>query len=616
MVGQGPRWMMWRERFTAGSPSRQQTPRDKLDASAARTMLRILRPHASMVPLLVMLGLLASAAEGFGLALLIPLFSTVLGNSALPGPAGPLVNGLRSFAELFDEDTRAAVVAATVIGLILLKSAISYGFAALSIALNGRVGHALRSKVFRGLLICDYADFAHSEPGKLVNAVAYETWRATQASGIVCSMIISGCTVVVFAALLMLISPELSLAVGAGVLVTFALVRPLARQARRLGASALAAYEHFTGDVLRAFQGMRVIRLFGQETHEQEVFDRSSRRLQHVIMRMALLGAGVRPLVEVLYAALFVAIFFMAWSTGVELPTLFTFLVMLYRMQPHISGLEQGRVGLSQLSDTLAKVAGGLDRQDRPPPRGGAMFGRFEDAIVFDDVSFRYRGDPDDRAPLADVSFAIEKGKMTVIAGKSGAGKSTVVGLLFRLFEPTEGRILVDGRSLNDFDLASWRAVIAFAGQDADLMDGTIRDNIAYGTPGARREEIVAAARWAGAHEFIEGLPHGYDAKVGERGLRLSGGQRQRIALARALLRRPQVLVLDEATGSLEDAAEVDFYATVKRLDLTCVVITHRPSVVRHAGHLVVLDGGRVIEREPSGAPPPRAAADVPIPAG
>jgi subfamily B ATP-binding cassette protein MsbA len=285
-------------------------------------------------------------------------------------------------------------------------------------------------------------------------------------------------------------------------------------------------------------------------------------------------------------------------------------------MQPHINGLEQGRVGLSQLSGTLANVAGALDQWDRPSAQRDAIaFGRLEDAIVLDNVGFRYL-QTDGSPPLADVSFAIERGKMTVIAGRSGAGKSTLVGLLFRLFEPTTGHILVDGRSLNDFDLASWRAAIAFAGQDAELMDGTIGENIAYGAPGTPREEIATAARWAGAHEFIEALPDGYDTKVGERGLRLSGGQRQRIALARALLRRPQILVLDEATGSLEDAAEVDLYETVKRLDLTCVVITHRSSMAGHADRFVVLDRGRVVEqRQSGGSPSPihRIAARVPF---
>jgi subfamily B ATP-binding cassette protein MsbA len=230
--------------------------------------------------------------------------------------------------------------------------------------------------------------------------------------------------------------------------------------------------------------------------------------------------------------------------------------------------------------------------QDRP---GAAPLPPFTEGIEFRDVRFSYDGT---RATLDGVSFAVHPGQMLAIVGRSGAGKTTLVNLIPRFYDVTGGTILVDGRDLRDVTLASLRAQIGIVTQETVLFDDTIAANISYGRPGAAREDIEAAARAAHAHEFIAHLEGGYNALIGERGQRLSGGQRQRIAIARAILRDSPILILDEATSSLDAESEMLVQEALSNLMLnrTSFVIAHRLSTVRRADKIVVLEHGRIVE--------------------
>jgi ABC-type multidrug transport system fused ATPase/permease subunit len=219
---------------------------------------------------------------------------------------------------------------------------------------------------------------------------------------------------------------------------------------------------------------------------------------------------------------------------------------------------------------------------------------------VFDRVSFDYGFAPDGctQSALADVTLEIARGETIALVGGSGAGKSTLINLLCRIADPTAGEIRVDGVPLTEIDIASWRRRIGFAGQDADLRPGTIRDNISYGEPDATPDQIQAAAMQAQVHAVIEGLPKGYETPVGVRGTQLSGGERQRVALARALLRNPEILILDEATNAVDNATEAAIRRTLQLLAgrVTTIIIAHRLSSTREANRIVVMHEGRIVE--------------------
>jgi len=217
-------------------------------------------------------------------------------------------------------------------------------------------------------------------------------------------------------------------------------------------------------------------------------------------------------------------------------------------------------------------------------------------AVRFDHVDFAY--DPD-RQILHDVDFAVPAGGTLAVVGPSGAGKSTLARLLFRFYDATAGRILIDGQEITKVNQASLRRAIGIVPQDTVLFNDTIGYNIAYGREGATQDEVIAAARGASIHDFIQSLPQGYDTKVGERGLKLSGGEKQRVAIARTLLKDPQLLILDEATSALDSRTEAAIQDTLNLLTQrrTTIIVAHRLSTIVHADEIIVLDKGRIVER-------------------
>jgi ABC-type multidrug transport system fused ATPase/permease subunit len=217
--------------------------------------------------------------------------------------------------------------------------------------------------------------------------------------------------------------------------------------------------------------------------------------------------------------------------------------------------------------------------------------------ITFEAVSFEYETRQDVNV-LKDVSFSIQSGQTLAIVGPSGAGKSTITSLLFRFYEPTSGAILLDGKALSNYELTALRRQMAIVPQDVQLFAGTIRENIAYGRPDASFEEIKKAAEQANAMEFIQQFPDGFDSLVGDRGIQLSGGQKQRIAIARAILKNPTILVLDEATSSLDSESEKLVQEALVNLmkNRTSIVIAHRLSTIRNADKIVVLNKGSIVE--------------------
>jgi len=241
-----------------------------------------------------------------------------------------------------------------------------------------------------------------------------------------------------------------------------------------------------------------------------------------------------------------------------------------------------------------------MDTQDEVPEKPDAKpLPSFSRSIRFDDVSFSYTNDGEEpRGILHNVNLEVKAGEVLAVVGSSGAGKSTLVHLIPRFFDVVSGRLLIDGCDLRDITLASLRAQIGLVTQETVLFNDTLRNNIAYGQPRVSQKEVESAARAALAHDFIMGLPSGYDTIIGERGVRLSGGQKQRIAIARALLKNAPILILDEATSALDSESEALVQSALHNLmaGRTVVVIAHRLSTVRRADRIVVLENGTIAD--------------------
>jgi subfamily B ATP-binding cassette protein MsbA len=313
---------------------------------------------------------------------------------------------------------------------------------------------------------------------------------------------------------------------------------------------------------------------------------------------MELVGNLSTPIFEMASAVLLLTLFTAVLMSGrYPVPVLVAYSLLLYRLQPQLRNLINGWVSVQGKAGAIRDVLGFLERSDKPYlPHGNIPFRGLQRDICLREVVYVY--DPDAPPTLDHVSLTIRRGSFTGIVGLSGAGKSTVVELLCRNDDPTGGEILVDGVPLPELKLADWRGRIGVVSQDVFLFGASVRDNISFGRPDASHAEISEAARRAQAEDFILRLPQGFDTPLGDRGMRLSGGQRQRIALARAILRRPDILILDEATNALDVQSERLISDALAEFGAgrTIVAIAHRLSTVEDADHVVVLDSGRIAE--------------------
>lgn len=393
------------------------------------------------------------------------------------------------------------------------------------------------------------------------------------------------------------IAALLALWLVAGVVLPMLWARPLAARS----SERMTAYIGMGATVLDTLQGMTTLKAFGASSRRREELAASSSRLvdQWVSeMAVALITAAIYALAVVggLASVVAVAAYRVAGG-GLEVGTLFLALLLSGEALRSVGVLAgafhtsydatTGARRLTALFDSPAIIA---------PLQSGDVPATLAPSVQFDGVTFAY---PGDRSVVLDgLSLDVAAGERVAVVGPSGAGKSTLVALLARFFDPQHGTVRVGGHDVRTVPLDQLRRMVAVVSQDTYLFGGSARDNIAMARPDASDAEVEAAARAAGAHDFLSGLPDGYHTELGERGTKLSGGQRQRVAIARAVLADRPILVLDEATASVDAATEASIQEALDRLtaDRTTLVIAHRLSTVRSADRIVVLDGGRLVE--------------------
>ena len=552
-----------------------------------------------MVPLLLALGLLAAALEGFGIGLVIPLITAMVGDSEGRAPGG----GSALFQRLSDwlpSENRAFFLVTGMVLLIVAKNAVIYANSLLCGWIYGRTSFDIRSRLADRLTRLELPFVTGQKPGRLLHILSNEAWRAADAIQASIALMIACVASAILAAFLLLLSWRMTIAVAAGVILLQLIHGVVSNTLRTRSQHLSRANSALAARMLHLIHAARLIRIFSTERAEQVALDEVSNGVRRAVFAMDARKALLPPLMEVLQTGLFLSIVVLAWANGLSFAVIAAFLVLLYRLQPQLRALQYSISQLRGWTGSIEEVSWLLGQADRPQIGGARDFAGVGSQISLENVTLRY--DPSrSEAALSDVSLRIRAGRATAIVGKSGSGKSSLADILARFREPTDGIVRVDGIALDDIARDKWRARIAVASPELDLIDGTVEENIRYGAPAADADAVVRAAKLADADGFIRALPDGYASPVGYRGVLLSAGQRQRIALARALIRDPDVLILDEATNALDALSEVAVIGTLRARAGrgTTIIISHHLAAISFCDDLIMLDGGKLVAAGP-----------------
>jgi subfamily B ATP-binding cassette protein MsbA len=565
-----------------------------------------LAPHWAVVALLLATSYLATALAALFPVLMAPILDLALGTPTGGLPADGASLSLSNLGASFFrwigvqtvEDRFRAILwlCAAYVAAGFLKGWLDFGNFLLALWIRVRAAAALQLDLFRHLLGLSMRFFTAHRTGELVSRLESDTRSATDGLETIVGTILTAPVLIAFYGWLMVrTSPKLVVAAAGAAALHFGAVRLMRGPIRRLATDQFSAFAELATRFQEAILSIRVVKSFGAEVFELARVGRAVREVVRVNVKFGIYKHVEEPARTIVnYFVEATILLLAAWELlagRLGAPAFFLFLYVGRSVMVQI-GLLAG--AYTRIQATLAASSRVIQLLDLAPEvkDGSETIASFEDRIAIRDVSFSYGGEP----VLEGVSLEIAKGEVVALVGPSGVGKSTLADLILRLYDPVQGVVTVDGRDLRTLKQESYRRLFGVVSQEALLFNASIRENIAYGRDGITEAEIVRAARIANAHDFVTEFPEGYDTVVGDRGIRLSGGQRQRIAIARAIVGSPPILVLDEATSSLDSESERLVQQAIERViqGATSIVIAHRLSTVLHADKIVVLGRGGI----------------------
>ncbi|MBV8846804.1 MAG: ABC transporter ATP-binding protein [Bryobacterales bacterium] len=558
----------------------------------------LLKPHSKALAI----GFVAVIGEGVANLLepwpLKVVLDNVLRSKALPAPP-------QNFVLTYIGDDKLAILKFAVLAVLaiaVIGAICSYTEKYVTTSVSQWVMHELRRILYSHIQRLSLSYHDHTRTGDLISRVTsdIDAIQSFIASGML-GVFINGLTLVGMVGVMLYLNWRFTLIALSVAPVLFLVVYSYTRRIKKASREVRKKEGEIVSVIQEVLSSIRVVKAFAREEYEQRRLEEESLEGIEIALRARSLKAKLAPIVEIIVAVgTCLVLWFgarMSMGNGLSAGALVVFVLYLGKMYKPMQEL-------SKMTDTYSKASVGFERirevlntdgeiRDLPSARrAGSLKGRIE----FARVNFQYQ---EDCPILKNVDLKIEPGQLAALVGRTGAGKSTIISLIPRFYDPASGVVKIDGSDIRSFTQRSLRQHIGFVLQETLLFHGTVWNNIAYGKPEATRAEILRAAELANAKEFIDRLPQGYDTIVGERGVTLSGGQRQRIAIARAIIRDAPILILDEPSTGLDAESEKLVFEALDRLmeGRTSIVIAHRLSTIQRANIIFVIDKGEIIER-------------------
>ena len=462
----------------------------------------------------------------------------------------------------------------------------------------------IRKLIFDQLQSLSLSYYSQINSGEPLNSITREVNELKQAFNLIANLILLCSTLIAFILSMFWLSWQLSLIV----VLLFGLISvglsTLIARVREASFAVPQANGELTSVALEFIRGIRTVQASATQNFEQRRFYRATAKVMKAETRVKIVSALVRPVAEAVSGTVLIGIVIGAFAFFIKQgdlnpASLLTFLFVLFRLIPLLAQANQDRENLSRFQGSISNIKELLRRDNKAYLTNGSVpFTQLQQQIEFVGTDFGYNSQ---ELVLNNIDLTIAKGETTALIGASGAGKTTLVDLIARFYDPTGGKILIDGIDLRDWEINSLRRRMGIVSQDTFIFNASVRDNIAYGLEeeDINEKAVIGAAQLANAWEFIQELPQGLATVLGDRGVRLSGGQRQRIAIARAILRNPEILILDEATSALDSVTERLIQESLDRLTTgrTVIAIAHRLSTIVRSDKVVVMNQGSIVEQ-------------------
>jgi len=546
--------------------------------------------------LLTILSFTSSLLEGIGINSVIPLFSFINKN---PVAGTDIISRLvENFFAFFHLTYSLRSLLIFIVGLFIVKALILYITTDTSARITTDYERTTRHALLSSILHADWPHLSKQKIGHLEQILTTDVMNSAILLSFVSSTIISVANLTVYTLISVNISPIIALlTLGVGAVVFF-FFKPFFYKNRKLSEQVESLNKDIAHYVNENMIGIKTVKATATENYVQIAADRYFERIRNLNLRMNTVRNITNTLLQPIGLIFIIVIF--SFFYKVMTFNFASFAVIIYAINKVFAYIQLAQAqmhGMNSLVPYVISIQRYHEKSSNQKERdAGTQVFKFQKEIKFQDVAFSYSGQT---ATLQQINFIIKKGEMVGLIGPSGAGKTTIVDLLLRLFVPSSGKILIDGESVDTVTLSEWRKHIGYVSQDMFLMNDTIENNIRFYNQNLTQQEIIEAARLANIDQFIDSLPNKFSTIIGERGTLLSGGERQRVILARVLARRPDILILDEATSALDNESEALIQKAIETLHgkITVLVIAHRLSTIKAVDKLIALENGRIREQ-------------------